>query len=152
MSGFDPQAVGNLLREEREKRGITLAQAAMALHVRQKYLTAIEAGQFSAIAQEIYVAGCVKSYARWLGIVLDERVISIPKMARNVRILKSVGEDSEVPWWFGIAWIYGWIRLPRQRLMFASAVGTLLLYSFWYAAFYQAPFEAPDPTVLMFFP
>lgn len=152
MSGIDPQTVGSLLKEARERKGTTLAQAAMALHVRQKYLEAIEAGRIESIAQEIYVAGCVKAYARWLGVPLDERVIAVPQSAYAARVLKAVGGDDASPWWLQLGWLYGWIRLPRQRLAFSACVGILAVYGIWYGGFYQPPLDAPDTGVLMFFP
>ena len=60
--------IGELLREAREACGMTLQQASEITKVRTKYLEAIENGEFSVIAGEVYLKGFIRTYADCLGL------------------------------------------------------------------------------------
>jgi transcriptional regulator with XRE-family HTH domain len=60
--------VGDLLRKERERKGLTLDDIATATHIRIEYLRGMEKDDFSKIPSEIYVRGYLKSYAEILGL------------------------------------------------------------------------------------
>lgn len=60
--------VSELLREERIKRGYTLADVQKTTKIKQKFLRAIEEGAFHSLPSEAYALGFVKSYAAFLGL------------------------------------------------------------------------------------
>jgi hypothetical protein len=60
--------LSRMLREAREAKGVTLAQAEVATRVRGKYLRGLEAGDWSALPEPLYVRGFIRSYARYLGL------------------------------------------------------------------------------------
>lgn len=60
--------LGSLLKTAREKMGISIADAAMKLHLRPRIVEDIEANNFSNIASSTYVRGYVKNYARMVGV------------------------------------------------------------------------------------
>lgn len=60
--------VGHLLREARRDRRLTLAQVAADLTMPLKQLQALEEGDFSVFAAEVYGRGAYVRYAKYLGI------------------------------------------------------------------------------------
>jgi transcriptional regulator with XRE-family HTH domain len=60
--------IGNFLKEVRQEKGITIAQAANDLLIQEKYIQAIENGNFEAIPGETYQRAYFKKYAEYLGV------------------------------------------------------------------------------------
>lgn len=71
--GFDDFEVrlGDLMRGERATLGKSLLDVQRELHIRATYIAAIEAGDLSAFEAASFVAGYVRSYARYLGMDPD---------------------------------------------------------------------------------
>ncbi len=71
--GFDEFEVslGDLMRGERATLGKSLLDVQRELHIRATYIAAIEAGDLSAFEATSFVAGYVRSYARYLGMDPD---------------------------------------------------------------------------------
>lgn len=63
---FDLLQIGQLLREEREERAISLSDVADALYLRKSVLAALELGRWELLPHQVYVKGYVKQYARYL--------------------------------------------------------------------------------------
>jgi cytoskeleton protein RodZ len=66
-AGEDARGIGARLRGAREKRGLTVLQAAEKLHVDGRVLEALEAGNFAALGAPVYVRGHLRHYAELLG-------------------------------------------------------------------------------------
>jgi cytoskeleton protein RodZ len=66
-AGGDARSIGARLRGAREKRGLTILQAAEKLHVDARVLEALEAGNFAALGAPVYVRGHLRRYAELLG-------------------------------------------------------------------------------------
>ncbi len=60
--------VGKKLREAREAKERTLAEAAGSTHIRQHYLEAMESGNFDVLPSKLQVKGFLRSYASYLGL------------------------------------------------------------------------------------
>jgi cytoskeleton protein RodZ len=60
--------LGQLLREAREGKGISLEEVEQATHIRQKFLKALEEEDFGALPAETYVKGFLRTYATYLGL------------------------------------------------------------------------------------
>lgn len=58
---------GQVLRGEREKRGITIDQAADALKINARILSALEAGNMAALPPGAYTRGFIRTYGTYLG-------------------------------------------------------------------------------------
>jgi hypothetical protein len=58
-----------MLRQTRETKGASVADAAEALFVKKSTVGAIESGCWERLPHPLYVKGYVKSYASYLGIV-----------------------------------------------------------------------------------
>jgi cytoskeleton protein RodZ len=60
------EIVGQQLRQAREARKFSREQAAVALHIRLRYVEAMEAGDFSAFASDTQARGFLRTYAHYL--------------------------------------------------------------------------------------
>ena len=58
--------LGELLRAQREKKGITLEQAAADTRIREKFLEALEAGDYQTLPGAVYTKGFLRNYAEYL--------------------------------------------------------------------------------------
>jgi len=68
MDDLDAQQVtGDLLRRERLRRRLTLAQVAQAIKIREQYLDAIENDSFDELPSPVATIGFIRNYARFLG-------------------------------------------------------------------------------------
>ena len=64
--------LGQLLREAREQKGVSLEQVEEATRVRQKFLQALEEENFGALPAETYVKGFLRTYATYLELDPDQ--------------------------------------------------------------------------------
>lgn len=60
--------LGEMLRAARQDMGVSLAEVEQATKIRQRYLVALEDGDFASLPETIYVIGFLKTYARYLGL------------------------------------------------------------------------------------
>ena len=59
-------SVGQILKQEREKKGLSLTQVEKALRVREKFLRAIEDNDWTQFSSKVYIAGIITNYAKYL--------------------------------------------------------------------------------------
>ena len=62
-----PSGIGTRLRAGREKKGLTILQAAEKLHVDPKILESLETEDFGALGAPVYVKGHLRHYAEMVG-------------------------------------------------------------------------------------
>jgi cytoskeletal protein RodZ len=67
--------LGELLRGQREKKGITLDQAAADTRIREKFLKALEDGDYQSLPGAVYTKGFLRNYAEYLDLDQDELVV-----------------------------------------------------------------------------
>jgi cytoskeletal protein RodZ len=60
------QRLGEILRQQRERKGITLEQAAEDTRIREKFITALETGDHRALPGAVYTKGFLRNYADYL--------------------------------------------------------------------------------------
>lgn len=60
--------VGDILRTEREKKGLSLQEVEKKIRVRSKFLSAVEKNDWSQFSSNVYISGIVKNYATFLGL------------------------------------------------------------------------------------
>jgi cytoskeletal protein RodZ len=68
MQGSPVQGLGEMLREARERKGVTLTEAQQATKIRYAFLQALENEDFSALPPKVYVRGFIKNYAAFLSL------------------------------------------------------------------------------------
>src|ERR1700687_5384275 len=96
--------LGDSLRQQREKRGITLDQAAADTRIREKFLKALEDGDEQSLPGAVQAKGFLRNYAEYLGLNDEESVAQLrqdrgaaPKDAkRRFAPMKPVGGRSLV--------------------------------------------------------
>jgi cytoskeleton protein RodZ len=66
---FNLSIIGQLLRETREKRGVTFDEVSNALFIGKRVVQAIEAGDWDNLPHPVYVKGYVTQYAIFLNIL-----------------------------------------------------------------------------------
>ena len=64
--------VGQMLREIREEKGLTLEEIERATRIKQKFLTALEEGNYEALPTPGHIHGFLRNYAGYLGLDWDE--------------------------------------------------------------------------------
>lgn len=60
------QTPGDILKAEREKRGLSIKEVEQATSIRSLYLSAIEEGKYSVVPGEVYLKGFIRNYANFL--------------------------------------------------------------------------------------
>lgn len=71
---MDAQSLGRYLRQTRETRELTLAEAEQTLKIRSRILESFELGEFNIPdSNQIQIRGFIRNYARFLG--LDEAIV-----------------------------------------------------------------------------
>ena len=64
--------IGQLLRETREAKGLTLDDVEQEIRIRSSYLEALENEDYDRLPGAVYVRGFLRNYARLLGVELEE--------------------------------------------------------------------------------
>ncbi|GBG54805.1 XRE family transcriptional regulator [Sporomusaceae bacterium FL31] len=62
------QTVGELLRSEREKKGLSIKDVEAATSIRALYINAIEESDYKIVPGEVYLKGFIRNYANFLGL------------------------------------------------------------------------------------
>jgi cytoskeletal protein RodZ len=62
------QTVGEILRLEREKKGLSIKDIELGTSIRTLYIKAIEDNDFKVIPGEVYLKGFIRNYASFLGL------------------------------------------------------------------------------------
>lgn len=70
------RTVGQVLKEEREKKFYTLEEIEKATKIRKELLQALEAGQYQKLPPPTFVQGFIKNYGRFLGLN-SEKLLAI---------------------------------------------------------------------------
>jgi cytoskeletal protein RodZ len=85
------KSAGQMLREKREELAVTPREVADAIKVREKYVTALEADDYSVFSSPVYLKGFLKNYAKFLGMNPDNVVAiyrrdSLEKRQQNMSV------------------------------------------------------------------
>jgi len=64
--------LGDALREKREQMGVTLPQAAEDTRIREKFLQALESGDYQSLPGTVYTKGFLRNYAHYLNVDPEE--------------------------------------------------------------------------------
>lgn len=78
--------ISDILREEREKQGISIADVVNTTKIKKSFITAIEQGRFEELPSDTYAMGFVKNYAQFLGISEDRAAALLRREYETKRI------------------------------------------------------------------
>ncbi len=136
--GVQARGIGARLRAAREKKGLTLLQAAEKLHVDAHVLEALEAEDFGALGADVYVRGHLRRYAELTGESASELQQLYADTGRSVRPDLTRIPHSEAP--------------PRSsRLMLPAlllVVGCALAGALWWLLTLPGQKAQPVPATL----
>jgi cytoskeleton protein RodZ len=122
------RAVGRLLRDQREARGLALSDVEKKLRIRRTHLEAIEEGRFDELPGAAYIPAFLRAYAAYVG--LDpEKVLTAYHLAGPVPIKRPLALPADFP-------------IVERRAPIGLAVLTVLLVvGAGYAAWHYLPRE-----------
>jgi cytoskeleton protein RodZ len=90
------RAVGRLLRDQREARGLTVTDIEKRLHIRKNHLEALESGRFDQLPGAAYIPAFLRAYAREVG--LDaEKVLTAYHLSGPVPIKRPIALPADFP-------------------------------------------------------
>jgi transcriptional regulator with XRE-family HTH domain len=91
--------LGNILREAREAKGLTLAEVQEKTRISRKYLEALEEAQYDVLPTAVHVRGYLRNYARFLN--LDPRPLleryELGRGGRQTTVTRTGTEDEITP-------------------------------------------------------
>jgi len=114
-------AVGEILRRNREQRGLELRQVAEMLHIRFPYLQAIENSLIDELPGPTYALGFVKAYAEHLGLDSETVVERFKAEQRGLNSKTELVFPSPLP--------EG--KVPSAAILVVAAVMAVAAYSGW---------------------
>lgn len=90
--------VGDILRREREKQGLTIADVAEETSIREIYLEAIEKGDYDQLPGDVYTKGFIRNYSKFLqidGNNLLEQFASERNIVKTVQPVDMLHEEKQ---------------------------------------------------------
>lgn len=120
MSSMPYSEIGLVLRTAREDRRVSLSQAARELHIRARYLNALEEGRFSDIPGVAYTKGYLQSYAAYLRLDKDEILRRFDQMEG---VLARKG--------FYFPEVFSKEEKPNYKLAYGGIIAAIAIYIAW---------------------
>lgn len=114
--------IGNILKQAREARGLTIEKVEAETKIRQKYISAMEQDDFQTLPGPIYAKAFLKNYAKYLNIDLEEISDVLNKIhpAENVQAETAKPVDDKAVKKAGLTRY--WMYLVAVLLIFVVAV------------------------------
>ena len=78
--------LGRELREAREAKGVSLAEAETAIRIRERYLKALELNDWAALPTQVQARGFLRNYAVYLGIDEDQALSWFSQITRSAEV------------------------------------------------------------------
>lgn len=128
-------AVGQRLKQAREAAGLSLADVSARSRMPSRVLSVLEQGDWDALGAPVFVRGQVRSYARVLGITLDDQALPSPFTTSQIPSLVS---RSHVPRYRHVA-----ENIGRRAVYIVLTVA--LVVPVWLAT--RGHFEAGGPAI-----
>jgi cytoskeletal protein RodZ len=115
------EKVGEVLRRARESRQLGLDEVAKRTKISQRFLGAIEGGQYGVLPSDVFVRGFIRSYAKVLGLDAEEAV-ELYKQERGIAVQMEEEEPGKPLPLFVL-----WLAVGGGVLL----VGSVLAFIFW---------------------
>lgn len=80
--------IGEELKRERARRGLTLKDVEQVLHIRMAYLEALETDSYQIIPGSVYVKGFIRNYANFLGLEGQRLIDTYKSQAGEETVIK----------------------------------------------------------------
>lgn len=133
---------GELLKNKREEKGLSLLDVEKGTKIRHKFLLALEDGRLDSLPGKTYVQGFVKNYSEFLGLPVESvlavlrreyddqnKKVLIPKGLTKPLLAQNIfSKKITIPLTFFIALLLVGIYLYSQYRSFESAPNLILDY------------------------
>jgi cytoskeletal protein RodZ len=104
--------LGERLREARESQGISISQAAVETRILQRYLVALEDGDYQHLPGDVYARGFIRNYADYLSSPADELIELYRRergMSEPIRVVPATSSPRMrglvIPSFFGVFFV-----------------------------------------------
>ncbi len=77
-------SIGNILKEKREERKLSVAQISSVIRINKKYLQALEDENFLLLPSLVYAKGFLKAYSEYLGLDPKGLLSELSEYFRNI--------------------------------------------------------------------
>jgi cytoskeleton protein RodZ len=135
-------SVGELLRQAREKAGLSLGDVASRLRMGVKQVRALEQDDYAALPTGTFLRGFVRNFAKEVGVKTE---VALNLLAETHQAAASITASAVVmpaQQNINVAAPGGEFATPRARLLIAIAIGVLLLTVVWWWWEYVRPHRA----------
>lgn len=126
-------SIGELLKIEREKKGLSLKQVEKETKIRESLLQAVEQNAWEAFSSRIYITGVIRNYARYLGID-SSRLIAL--FRRDYEKKDDVSFKKRVP--------IAYLTSETKKTVIFGIVLLCLLFIFYFAYQLSQFFSSPE--------
>ena len=147
---FDLGRIGQMLRDTREEKGLTLDEISKALIIKKPVISAIESGDWDSLPPPVYVKGYVNQYAALLNIadLLEAEIARVesqpPPEAQRVVAKERVPKRQRVVTTEGVP--KGWTR--KNKVIAVVVVGAIAVAFIIFLNLPKTtPVAPPIPTV-----
>ncbi len=115
--------IGRMLRTARQERRLSIQQASQEIHIRLRYLEALESGDFANLPGLAYVRGYLQKYASYLALDKDE-------LLRRF----DLGDESLARKTFYLPQTLRAEKTPRSYMVSGALGAALAIYLIWHFA------------------
>ncbi|MBI5956346.1 MAG: PASTA domain-containing protein [Chloroflexi bacterium] len=133
--------LGEILRQARQERGLSLAQAEEATRIRRKFLVALEEEDYATLPGSVYVKGFLRNYATYLGLDGEE----VLRIYREAEAAAAAPAEVQAPPKLPRA-------LPKVNFGWVMGTGLVLLFALGMLSLFRQytsrTFPAPTPEIV----
>lgn len=136
--------LGEILRQAREAKGLSLAQVEEATKIRSTYLQALEEEQYDRLPAPVYIKGFLKNYALYLGLEPQE-VLSLcqaPEASTAATSVPIMLDEPLEP----LSWRRWWPLGLIFIVIVAAAIGWWGYQQYYGTTPFARPTVTPSPT------
>ncbi len=133
--------IGKLLRQARQERRLDLEEIAQVLHIRVRYLDALESGKLNELPGLSYTKGYLQVYATYVGLDKDE-------ILRRFEEVETALEKHG----FYLPQVFRKEKTPNSSVIWGGLAAAVLVYIIWLGVSHSSrlsmsiiePFPKPD--------